>query len=312
MSVCILTFNQEKYIKEAIEGCLNQITNFNYEILIHDDASNDGTISILREYERDFPNKIKLILEKENQYSKVNHILPLFMPYIKGKYIAINEGDDYWCNPNKLQMQIDFLEKHKDYSLSIHRTLQINNSGKEMLYIGDDVDKDVSIDNIILGGGSAISTNSMVFHSKFLKSLPDYYHNCTVGDYPLSIYLAHIGKIHYFKEIMSVYRFSSEGSWTSEYANNPEFYINHNKEIIEMLKQINQEYKYIYTDLINKRIQELEVGILIYSGKLREIKKKYNEFYKKLTVKMKIKMLAIKLFPKLYKIIRNKLSRVNK
>ena len=112
VSICCLAFNHEPYIREALEGFLMQKTDFPIEVLIHDDASTDGTASIIREYEERFPDIIKPIYQTENQYSKgIKNISGIFnFPRAKGKYIAMCEGDDYWTDPYKLQKQIDFLD----------------------------------------------------------------------------------------------------------------------------------------------------------------------------------------------------------
>ncbi len=116
VSINCITFNHEKYIKEALESFLMQKTNFEYEILIHDDASTDNTADIIRKYEKKYPDIIKPIYQEENQYSKKVNISKNFQyPRAKGKYIAICEGDDYWTDPNKLQKQVDFLESNPEF-----------------------------------------------------------------------------------------------------------------------------------------------------------------------------------------------------
>lgn len=100
-----------------------QETSFSIEILIHDDASTDGTDEIIRDYARHFPEKIFPLFEKENQYSKANHKCMDFYNYerARGKYIAYCEGDDYWTDSLKLQKQVSFLESHPEYSVCWHR-----------------------------------------------------------------------------------------------------------------------------------------------------------------------------------------------
>jgi len=119
VSICVLTYNHEKYIKEAIDSFLMQNVNFKVEILIHDDASTDNTQFILKEYDRNYPGLFKLLLQKENQRSKFGGGMnPRFnFPRAQGKYIALCEGDDYWTDPLKLQKQMDFLENQEDFSL---------------------------------------------------------------------------------------------------------------------------------------------------------------------------------------------------
>ncbi|WP_055435548.1 glycosyltransferase family 2 protein [Lacinutrix algicola] len=118
LSICCTTYNQEKYIAQTIDGFLNQKTDFPIEIIIHDDASTDGTQKIIKAYaEKDA--RIKLILQKENQYSQNIKPLPNFcFPKAEGQYIALCEGDDYWIDDLKLQKQVHFLEANPDYVVS--------------------------------------------------------------------------------------------------------------------------------------------------------------------------------------------------
>ncbi|MBQ7818146.1 MAG: glycosyltransferase family 2 protein [Bacteroidales bacterium] len=122
VSVCTLAYNHAPYIRECLDGILMQKTNFAFELLIHDDASTDGTADIIREYEAKYPDIVKPIYQTENQYSKgVKEISILYQyPRAKGKYIAMCEGDDYWTDPLKLQKQVDFMEANPHVSCCFH------------------------------------------------------------------------------------------------------------------------------------------------------------------------------------------------
>lgn len=110
VSVICVTYNQEAYVRECIEGFLMQSTDFPYEILIHDDASTDRTLDIVKKYQQQFPGLIRVFEEETNQYLKVD-FTKLLMHEAKGEYIAFCEGDDYWVDPFKLQRQIDLFRK---------------------------------------------------------------------------------------------------------------------------------------------------------------------------------------------------------
>ena len=139
VSICCLTYNHAPIIKDCLDGFLAQKTSFPIEILIHDDASTDGTDIIIKEYAERNPNVIFPLFEKENQYSKGHRgSMDVEFNYsrARGKYIAYCEGDDYWTDPLKLQKQVDFLESHPDYSVCFHRCFHlIEKTGK---YIEDD------------------------------------------------------------------------------------------------------------------------------------------------------------------------------
>lgn len=121
VSICCITYNQAPYIRECLDGFIMQKCNFDFEILIHDDASTDGTQDIIKEYQQKHPNIIKPVFQTENQYSKGQRGMNIKynFPRAEGKYIALCEGDDYWIDPLKLQKQVDFLEMHIDFSMTV-------------------------------------------------------------------------------------------------------------------------------------------------------------------------------------------------
>jgi glycosyltransferase involved in cell wall biosynthesis len=117
LTIVCPTYNHEKYIKQALDSMLTQKTTFEFEILIHDDASTDNTSSLIKEYASAYPKIIKPIIQTVNQHSRGIRNADIIYPLIKTKYIAICEGDDYWTDPLKLQKQVDFLEANPDYSI---------------------------------------------------------------------------------------------------------------------------------------------------------------------------------------------------
>ena len=135
VSVCCLVYNHEKYLRQCLDGFVNQKTNFKFEVLIHDDASTDSSAAIIREYEEKYPELIKPIYQTENQYSKKVKIgITYQFPRVKGKYIALCEGDDYWTDPLKLQKQIDFLEANPEYSFCCHRFKILKEAEKKFIH----------------------------------------------------------------------------------------------------------------------------------------------------------------------------------
>ena len=121
VSIRCLVYNHEPYLRQCLDGFVMQKTNFPFEAIVHDDASTDGSAAIIREYAEKYPAIIKPIFETENQYRKgiINKIMDAAM-HPESKYLAICEGDDYWTDPNKLQLQVDFLESHPDYFMTCH------------------------------------------------------------------------------------------------------------------------------------------------------------------------------------------------
>lgn len=119
VTIQCITYNHEPYIRQCLEGFVMQKANFRFEAIVHDDASTDGTVAIIREYAEKYPDIIKPIYETENQYSKrgFNGVFKIINKHTHGKYVALCEGDDYWIDPLKLQKQVDFLEGNPECSM---------------------------------------------------------------------------------------------------------------------------------------------------------------------------------------------------
>ena len=257
VSICCLVYNHEKYLRECLDGFVNQVTNFKFEVLIHDDASTDNSVAIIKEYEDKYPDIIKPIYQEENQYSKgIKISLTYQYPRAKGKYIAICEGDDCWCDNKKLQRQVDFLESHDDFSMCFHATKVINCKTNEE-HVQSSYEKKcvASTRDIIVEGGAFIPTASIVFRKKYISQIPKYFLKADVGDYPLQLHLASKGKVFFFNDVMSIYRFEREGSWMTEYRKQSDKKkIQHFKIETEWLEDFNKETSYQYTKAVAKRI----------------------------------------------------------
>lgn len=132
LSIQCLVYNHEPYLRECLDGFVMQKTNFKFEAIVHDDCSTDGSTAIIKEYAEKYPNIIKPILETENQYSKGGGLLRKIMDsHMRGKYVALCEGDDYWTDPTKLQRQVDFLETHPDFTMCFHNAAVRAESGRD-------------------------------------------------------------------------------------------------------------------------------------------------------------------------------------
>ena len=126
VSVICNAFNHGRYIRDALNGFVMQKTDFKFEVLVHDDASTDNTADIIREFEEKYPDIIKPIYQTENQYSKGVDIPKTFLhPLVRGRYVALCEGDDYWTDPHKLEKQVAVLEAHPEADICAHRALRI-------------------------------------------------------------------------------------------------------------------------------------------------------------------------------------------
>ena len=217
VSISCITYNHAPYIRECLDGFMMQKTNFAFEVLIHDDASTDGTADIIREYEAKYPDIIKPIYQTENQYSKgISPSASFNFPRAKGKYIALCEGDDYWTDPLKLQKQVDFLESHPDYVMCSHRFKQYIQD--EHRFIKDwYTDKynyiDYDWNSFVKFEYWYAQTLSILFRRKALD-LSLYAKYKIQRDLILIYNLLKSGKGCLFSDVMAVYRKHSTGIWT--------------------------------------------------------------------------------------------------
>ncbi len=260
VSICCITYNHSRYIRDAIEGFLIQKTTFPVEIIIHDDASTEGTNLIVKEYADKYPDLIFPIFQKENQYSKGIKPWPKFVfPRARGKYIALCEGDDCWTDPLKLQKQVDFMEENEDYSICFHdvKVVAENKTSDIKKYnLNYSNNQDVFTFDQLLKIGNFMHTPSVVFRIPN-KELPIV--NAVTGDYFLHLHNAYFGKIKRIPHIMACYRvhkggtFSNRENWTKE-----KLIENSNKQI-RAYKQFLKEYKLnkSQTIVINERLYSL-------------------------------------------------------
>jgi glycosyltransferase involved in cell wall biosynthesis len=216
VSVCCITYNHEKYIREAIEGFLMQETSFPIEILIHDDASTDKTADIIREYEAKYPNIIKPIYQTENQYSKGVGISATYQwPRAKGKYIALCEGDDYWTDPYKLQKQVDFLEANPEYGICFTYSKKVDENGNDLDPINNLLRRDYTQYDFLVGKKFQTRTATILVRSPFLQSgnFPKNIHN---GDTWVKILATENNKKGALLPFISAcYRIHSGGVWSN-------------------------------------------------------------------------------------------------
>lgn len=220
VSICCTAYNHEKYIEQTIQSFLMQETNFAFEILISDDCSTDNTTNIIQRYVQQYPKIIKHLHQAENKYSKgALPIRDLVLPYISGEYIALCEGDDFWTNSTKLQQQIDFLEKNREYTGCGHNTGFLENgelSGK--LFINPTIRQTkYYFDDIV--DGFYMHTSSMVYrYNDEIKNLADEYFakysNVDRNDSYMLLVFAKLGPVGYINKVMSTYRVNDDGIWS--------------------------------------------------------------------------------------------------
>lgn len=257
VSIICIVFNHAKFIQKTMEGFLMQKTKFPYEIIIHDDASTDGTVEILQEYQRQYPDKIHLLLEKENQYSKGKGILKLCFPEVKGKYIAITDGDDEWIYDRKLQEQYNLMEKNPNISFCFHNVIKKNmQTGEQEEQIKDMRSGILNKKEIILEPQGRAPTTSFFFRSEYIGEIPEFSYCASVEDDPIRFYYACKGEIFYIDKIWAIRNFMHEESWNYQ-MRDKSFEIRYIKKYLKYLVEFNNYSKRKYDIFLQEKIYYL-------------------------------------------------------
>ncbi|MDO4574089.1 MAG: glycosyltransferase [Planctomycetia bacterium] len=265
LSILCITYNHAAFIRQALDGFVMQQTNFPFEVLIHDDASTDGTADIIREYEEKYPDIIKPVYQKENQWSQGVAISKTFQfPRIQGMYVAMCEGDDYWTDPRKLQKQVDFLDAHPDYTVCFHPVevqWEKDPEKKEIFPTPDKRFNKTTLDVEDLIQHNFIQTNSVVYRWVFPEKehLEDYPVGILPGDWYLHLVHAKHGKIGFLEDVMGVYRRHPGGMWQG---NN---YLRHGDKHYHFFEAADKLLEGKYHALYEKKKREYWLEMLRFS-----------------------------------------------
>jgi glycosyltransferase involved in cell wall biosynthesis len=298
VSVFCPTYNHENFIRQCLDGIVMQKTTFQIEVFVQDDASTDKTPEIVKGYAEKY-NFIIPVLHTENHYSKGKNLNEYFFKNARGKYIALCEGDDYWTDPYKLQKQVDFLEANKDFAICFHNSNVYNEEEQKKIFEQPGIEKNMmfTIENFL--ESNPIATASVLFRSKYVEQIPEWFNQSPFGDYALYLIILKRSqqKAMYFKDAMSVYRIHSNGIHGKAHLSNVGL-VNaykqhlHFWEVIKKYLLINQ-----YRKEINKTLSNNYSTIINYLL----LDKKYKEALKYNTVFLiKLNFTFFKLNIKIY------------
>ena len=221
--VMVVTYNHEGYIAQTLDGILMQEVDFPYEIIIGEDKSTDRTREIVCEFQRRYPDKIRLQLSRENLFSQKLAGIGI-LHACRGKYLAQCEGDDYWTDPLKMQKQVDFLEMHPECSACYTNAAVVNENGSPnpSIYLGagppaawivQPAEARRTQDDIFTR--LAIPTCTLCYRAHYLRDLPKWANRTATGDWAMAMVLSGHGPIQYLDEITATYRRHGGGVWTS-------------------------------------------------------------------------------------------------
>lgn len=256
LSIFVLTYNQQDYIRSCLDGILMQQCDFEYEFIIIDDVSTDNTPDIIKEYAAAHPS-IRAVFNKTNVYSKGLYYLISGMrdQNIRGKYFAICEGDDYWTDPLKLQKQVDFMEAYPECSICSHKTKVVfedqSKTGFTMEIKGVETPQVYSLEEYIQGKAMGFWTVSQLYRTEVISDVPEWVYQAPFGDLPLKLHAGLQGKMGYIPEEMAVYRRGVPGAW-SENEDSLEWNIKHITDRNYIYDLFDKHTNYRYHKLVHE------------------------------------------------------------
>ncbi len=281
VSVSLVTYNHAPFIRQAIESALMQQTNFDFEILIGEDDSNDGTRQIAIEYAAKYPEKIRLFLHdrKDVIYLKGKPTgrrnLIHNIQNARGTYIARLEGDDYWTSPNKLQEQVDFLDCNPDYAICSHDVFILKADGtKETSHWFKKRLPDYDLCDV-LSGKFFPPTCSVLFRNHLIKDFPEWFYRASVADFPLIVLCAQFGKIRHLEQVSGVYRLHSGGVWSQgQFENDWSMQQKMERTLgrIELYEMLEQHMPTQYRSIIRMQISSLSHTVSSLAYRLDDLK----------------------------------------
>lgn len=314
VSVLCATYNHEDYLRQTLDSFLAQETSFPFEVLVNDDASTDSTPDILREYAARYPDVIRPFYQTENLYSRRLNVYDLvFFPAVRGEYIALCEGDDYWNDPEKLQRQVDWLDAHPEYSACVHNSIGRFSDRPDQVLFAQDGDRDIPFEQVITGMSHAYHTSSILARREFILNPPDYrnvaYEQGYFTDYAIGVRLCLEGKVRFLDRCMSVYRIGSNPSaWSKgvghEYAKLIRF-VSGEIAMLQTLKgHALTPAQLAATDQV---ILEREYELLYLQGRVDEmVKPRYAAIHRSMGAGRIVSTQLKRMFPRLHRLYRRR------
>lgn len=309
ITVIVMTYNQAAYIGKALDSILCQKTDVDFDILVHDDHSDDGTYEILLEYQKKSKIPIKIIEQESRKFLVDGFNMMIYkyvVPEVKSEYVAYCDGDDYWCDDTKLQKQYDYMTAHPDCSMCFHSAYQLR-SGDDLSsrwFFGDERDLDMS-DFVNDKPGVIVATSSIFLKREVFCDFSDWRKAYPVEDIPMYMTAALHGKVHRLEPAMCVYRQFAAGSWSSQNQKNSERIVRHLNELKDAVKFFDEKTDFKYDDLVKNQIEICDFRIALMTKDFKTIfDKKYKRFVKRMSARERTSLILQYRFKHLYKLLR--------
>ncbi|AWV99871.1 glycosyltransferase family 2 protein [Arcticibacterium luteifluviistationis] len=299
VSVVMITYNHELFIEESLLSILNQETSFEYEVIVGNDHSTDKTDSIVQSIIETHPKGYRVNYYNNNPNLGVTTNSKKALDMVRGKYMALCEGDDFWIDNQKLQKQVDFLEQNDDFAICFHNT-RVDYFDKKVpsYYVNENIEKDVfTLDDMI--GEDEIwftATASLMIRSAAYGKTPDWLLTSKSGDIPIIILAARRGKIKYLPDVMAVYR-KNLASYSHTDSHEDKLFLWNR---IFMYNKLNEETGFKFNDRFKRNIAR-------YYFMLLNSKQYKNRYFKNFPIIFKYIQLTFPNIPNLKLVLRDHL-----
>lgn len=217
-SVIVITYNHEPFIAAALESVLAQQVTFAVELIVSEDCSTDGTRAVLEDFQRRYPDVVRLAYSERNL--NTNDVTTRALCMARGRYIAVFDGDDFWTSPHKLQAQVAHMQRHPECAVSYHDAWVTFDAGDrpDERYLASEPPPFSGMAELTLG--NLMPSSAVLYRADPLPEIPDWYRDLPLGDWPLHILFAQHGQIAYLPEQWSAYRVHRGGYWSQSYRTN--------------------------------------------------------------------------------------------
>ena len=283
LSVCIRTYNQERFVANALDGVLMQKTSFPFEIIVSDDFSTDETRDILLKYQREYPDRIRLILGEKNVGGPSN--LRRVIEASTAKYVTCLDGDDYYTDRYKLQKQVKFLDENERYAACFHNVMNLNDkTGARSLFLPLDFPEEVDAKDVI-SKKWFLPIHSVVMRRDFI-AFPEWYEEVMNDDYVVDLSVAMHGPFYYMGDVMAVYR-HHDANTSIQYQN----IVLIDSQLLRILEGFSSIYPTSYKALFEMRIKQLQDEMHYYEA---EIKHPWRKWFRVKSYKKMIKNIILR------------------
>jgi glycosyltransferase involved in cell wall biosynthesis len=214
ISVVMTAFQHEQYVAQAIESVLVQGLDEPFELVIGDDASDDGTREVITGYAEAHPDIVRVHFPDRNRGGDGKNLFADVLDLAVGDYVGMLDGDDYWTSPSKLRRQVAFLDEHPAYAMCFHNVLRVHEDdpSRDALYDHRTTARDVELDELL--GTCVAASCSPVFRMEAVRPLPAWYFGLPWGDWPLYLMARAAGRVRYLPDVLGAYRIHAAGMYS--------------------------------------------------------------------------------------------------